>query len=202
MDVPDEDLRGVLKTILKTYPEPDNIGKGTEFESARTDHPMYKLVVDKGTKTIKSEISEKYKINASVGRGHPAYIPYISILHPDETTSPQTGKYIIYIFDTNEKNLYLTLNQGSKEAQSLASDVEKTAKEILKSRASSMSDLFEDTSFNTGHIELSSPGRKANLYAAGTICYKKYHLQEFPNNNILSNDLNLLLKKYENLVQK
>lgn len=55
---------------------------------------------------------KKYKIKASVGAGRIAKSPWLAIMNIDETSSTQNGVYIVFIFSSDLKNMYISLNQG------------------------------------------------------------------------------------------
>lgn len=194
-------FRESLREILKQYPTPDNIGQGSEFETAHREHPMYELVVNQAGDAIRNIIdTERYTITASVGRGSPTFIPYIAIMHPDETESPQNGRYVVYLFDPIQRTLYLTLNQGATETKEIASESELSPGEILQSRAERIARNIEFQDFIIDQIEFAPPGEKSELYGAGTVCYKSYNLNEFPSADTLTSDLERLLEVYEQTI--
>jgi len=51
---------------------------------------------------------------ASSGTGGWTDTPWVGILNKFETTTPQEGVYVVYIFSEDMQKLYLTLNQGVK----------------------------------------------------------------------------------------
>ena len=196
-----EVFRDSLRTILEEYPTPDNIGSGTDFETAHGDHPMYKLVVNQAGGALTELIdTTTYTIKASVGRGSPTYIPYLAIMHHNETNSPQEGRYIVYLFDPVERILYLTLNQGATEAQQVASESSQTPEDLLRTRAQEIGDDINVPGFTFGEIGFSPPGKKSRLYGAGSVCYKSYELENFPDANTIYDDLQNLLQVYNELV--
>lgn len=194
-------FRDALYQTLKDYPTPENIGPGTDFETAHSEHPLYQLVVDEAGKAIESLVdTEKYTIKASVGRGSPTYIPYIAVMHTDETTSPQRGRYVVYLFDPVDRTLYLTLNQGAKEAREIASDSDHKPAEILRIRAETMAEDIDLDGFSNTRIKFEPSGKKGILYGAGTVCYKSYSLEVFPDADTIVDDLQRLLDVYDEVI--
>ncbi|MEL5895391.1 DUF3578 domain-containing protein [Bacteroides sp. GD17] len=59
------------------------------------------------------EQSKYYVIKGSVGAGRATKTPWIAILDKDITTSTREGIYIVFLFSSDYKNVYLTLNQGT-----------------------------------------------------------------------------------------
>lgn len=202
-ETPAEQFCTTLKEILEEYPTPDNIGEGTDFETARSEHPLYQLVVDEAGDDILQLIdTDTYEVTASVGRGSPTFIPYIAVMHSDETTSPQQGRYVVYLFDPIQRTLYLTLNQGAKEAKETAREMDVSPNEILKSRAAAMAETITSDRFTSGPIEFIPPGDKGELYGAGTICYTAYSLDSFPDAYTIQGDLNRILELYEEVISE
>lgn len=57
--------------------------------------------------------SNHYFIKGSVGAGRATKTPWIAIMDKDITTSTREGIYIVFLFSSNYKSVYLTLNQGT-----------------------------------------------------------------------------------------
>lgn len=100
---------------------------------------------------------EKYKIKASVGAGRIAKSPWLAIMNIDETSSTQNGVYIVFIFSSNLKNMYISLNQGIANQKD---DVE-VIRDHIREKLDLKSDYFHcsnDTSVeNEGY-------KKASIY--------------------------------------
>lgn len=100
---------------------------------------------------------EKYKIKASVGAGCIAKSPWLAIMNIDETSSTQNGVYIVFIFSSNLKNMYISLNQGIANQKD---DVE-VIRDHIREKLDLKSDYFHcsnDTSVeNEGY-------KKASIY--------------------------------------
>lgn len=100
---------------------------------------------------------EKYKIKASVGAGCIAKSPWLAIMNIDETSSTQNGVYIVFIFSSNLKNMYISLNQGIANKKD---DVE-VIRDHIREKLDLKSDYFHcsnDTSVeNEGY-------KKASIY--------------------------------------
>lgn len=56
-----------------------------------------------------------YKVKGSVGAGRATKTPWIAILDKDITTTTREGVYIVFLFSSDCKNVYITLNQGTTQ---------------------------------------------------------------------------------------
>ncbi len=56
-----------------------------------------------------------YKVKGSVGAGRATKTPWIAILDKDLTTTTREGVYIVFLFSSDCKNVYITLNQGTTQ---------------------------------------------------------------------------------------
>ncbi|MBO5061630.1 MAG: DUF3578 domain-containing protein [Prevotella sp.] len=57
--------------------------------------------------------SDQYKIKGSVGAGRATKTPWIAIMDKDITETTREGVYVVFLFSSDYKNVYLTLNQGT-----------------------------------------------------------------------------------------
>ena len=92
--------------------------KASTFEKAQITSDIDKETSELITSTIPQEISyylddNKYLVNGSVGKGRATKTPWIAILDKQITTSTREGVYIVFLFSSNYKQVYLTLNQGT-----------------------------------------------------------------------------------------
>src|SRR4051794_37539688 len=53
-----------------------------------------------------------FRVVGSGGAGVPATVPWFGFLDPDETTTPQEGLYVVYLFAADLGSVSLTLIQG------------------------------------------------------------------------------------------
>lgn len=58
-------------------------------------------------------VSVRYTIKGSVGVGRATKTPWIAIMDKDITNSPREGVYLVFLFSSDYKQVYLTLNQGT-----------------------------------------------------------------------------------------
>lgn len=58
-------------------------------------------------------VSVRYTIKGSVGVGRATKTPWIAIMDKDITNSTREGVYLVFLFSSDYKQVYLTLNQGT-----------------------------------------------------------------------------------------
>lgn len=160
--------------------------------------------------TIRIEIPQIFKSyfpsrenliwQASPGQGNWADAPWIAILNPLITNSPQEGYYPVYLFDYSLSIVYLSLNQGvtkireefkAKEARGILIN----RSEIIRHR---ISPEFQSL-FSSDPIKLGSdkPGSLLRWYEIGHIVGKGYEKGNIPTTDVLISDLSEMLKLYD-----
>lgn len=106
----------ILQIINKGFNQ--CFAKSSTFEQAQITSDIDKEVSELITRTIPQEFSSylddnKYLVNGSVGKGRATKTPWIAILDKEITTSTREGVYIVFLFSSDYKHVYLTLNQGT-----------------------------------------------------------------------------------------
>lgn len=107
-----ENLQTINKCFIQCFE------KSSTFEQAQITSDIDRVVSELITKTIPQEISfylndSNYLVNGSVGKGRATKTPWIAILDKEITTSTRQGVYIVFLFSSDYKHVYLTLNQGT-----------------------------------------------------------------------------------------
>lgn len=92
------------------------------FKEARYTSDISKDISDTITKDIPKYLKSlftgqqqvsKFKVKGSVGVGRATKTPWIAILDKGITTSTREGVYIVFLFSSDYKHVYITLNQGT-----------------------------------------------------------------------------------------
>ena len=88
------------------------------FEKAELTSDINAEITDLITKFIPNELiaiinNQQLIVKGSVGAGRATRTPWIAILDKDITTSTREGVYIVFLFSSDYKHVYLTLNQGT-----------------------------------------------------------------------------------------
>ena len=90
----------------------------TTFNNAQKTSDIDNKVSELIVKTIPQEFesylnNSKYIVNGSVGKGLATKTPWVAILDKEITSSTREGIYIVFLFSSDYKHVYLTLNQGT-----------------------------------------------------------------------------------------
>ena len=148
----------------------------------------------------------KYIVKGSNGAGRWTTVPWIAIFDRRITESAQRGVYLVYLLNKDKKELYLTLNQGATDVSQNgavandgrlaftgvtgSSNTKSLAK--LRSNAVHIQGVVGSVPFSTDEmIKCGAP-----KYDAGTVCYKKYTLNNLPDDEQLFADLQEFISIY------
>lgn len=153
----------------------------------------------------------KYKIKGSNGAGRWTTVPWIAIFDKCITESAQSGVYLVYLLNKDKKELFLTLNQGTTEITQygiansesrltftgVAGTTNSKVLDKLRENALHMQSIIGDIAFNTDD----KMDCGASSYNAGAVCYKKYTLDNLPEDNKLYEDLKGFIAIYNRYVE-
>ena len=148
----------------------------------------------------------KYIVKGSNGAGRWTTVPWIAIFDRRITESAQRGVYLVYLLNKDKKELYLTLNQGATDVSQNgavgndgklaftgvtgSSNAKSLAK--LRSNAVHIQSVVGSVPFSTDElIKCGAPN-----YDAGAVCYKKYTLENLPDEQQLFEDLRAFIAIY------
>jgi len=137
------------------------------------------------------------------------FIAWVAVLDTDQTTTPQSGIYIVYLYCEDMSKLYLSLNQGFTAHQSKAKNVAKFLRKkslhqmaldsIIADTRTLKKQLVEDISRlknNVETIDLKSDEKFAEGYMAGHIAGFEYDLANLDSETKILSDLQLLYPIY------
>ncbi|MDO4648271.1 MAG: DUF3578 domain-containing protein [Eubacteriales bacterium] len=197
-------LRDLFSEFMDKY--------STELSEARQTEnfkrPFGSLVRKDIVNNISSFMADKtYYIKGSVGAGRWTDVPWIAIFDTRITKSAQKGIYIVYLLNKDTKELYLTFNQGATDVAQegsssdgklaftgIASSSGNKTLDKLRNRAQSIREkLCITEGIDIDNVETGSPA-----YNAGCICYKKYTLENIPDDEKLKKDLLEYIEIYKN----
>ncbi|AEM78914.1 MrcB family domain-containing protein [Thermoanaerobacter wiegelii] len=181
-----------LKTLFKEVMD--------NYIKARTSQPFKgNRIGDILRKEIPQEIQkfdfigDEYFIKGSNGQGNWAEIPWVAIMDKNITQTTMEGVYIVYLFSSDMKRLYLTLNQGYTKLKDKYGKF--GAIEKMLSLASKIRSKIEAKGWNTdNNLPIGN-----EFYEKGTIFYKKYENDDLPDDETLKNDLHDLINIYKNV---
>jgi len=133
-------------------------------------------------------------VKGSPGAGNLAQVPWIAFFDPDVTETAQRGIYVVYLWSSDAKELYLCLSQG-------VTDMEKRHKRDvlprLRGEAKKIRALIsKEAEGLLGDISLSSRDRLPVQYEAATIAAIRYQTRSLPEEKALRDDLAMLMSLY------
>ncbi|WP_394214302.1 MrcB family domain-containing protein [Thermoanaerobacter kivui] len=139
-------------------------------------------------------IGDEYFIKGSNGQGNWAEIPWVAIMDKNITQTTMEGVYIVYLFSSDMKRLYLTLNQGYTKLKDKYGKF--GANEKMLSLASKIRNKIEAKGWNTdNNLSIGN-----EFYEKGTIFYKKYENDDLADDETLKKDLHDLINIYKKTV--
>lgn len=143
---------------------------------------------------------DKYLVVGSVGQGNWAMVPWICIFDKSITTSATKGVYIVYLLSKDCTELYLTFNQGCTEIRKTHS--KKDTISIMREKADKIAGEINNRGFaEDENISLGEDLTELGLlYQKGTIFYKKYAVDNIPDENELLDDLSKMMEIYKEYV--
>jgi hypothetical protein len=135
-------------------------------------------------------------------------IPWISILNPELTTTTQAGLYVVYLYSADMKKLFLSMNQGYTRHEEVAEQSgfkgkakHERACHTLRTEAADLLTGLEARELvptrNVNSISLASNGDLPKGYEAGHIVGFEYNFNNFPNEQVLQDDLNAMFTIYD-----
>ena len=136
-----------------------------------------------------------FKIYGSIGKGLATRTPWIAILDKEITTSTREGVYIVFLFSSDYKHVYLTLNQGTTVPGQFGPRLGK--KEII-SNSKKIRDVL-----NINNATLKTDGNADiadEKYKAGAIYYTLWDADDNLSGESLLNTYLDIYKKYKNLM--
>ena len=188
------------KELKKTGIEDKTYNKQKRTFQTSTLKTSQKIVNDI-PKTLyqKSNISvDSYKIEGSISTGRLSEIIWIGLFDRNITTSAQNGYYIVYLFRSDMKGVYMSLNQGWTQYKNTYGSKDGKLR-ILKTSKKLKEKLRSVQGFNFDPIELNTDRELGVGYERGNICSKYYEKDKIPNDNILIDDLRNLIGVYREL---
>lgn len=173
--------------------------KSSSFEQAQITSDIDKEASELITRTIPQEISvylddSNYLVNGSVGKGRATKTPWIAILDKGITTSTREGVYIVFLFSSDYKHVYLTFNQGTTVPGQFGP---RLGKKEVANNSKRIRDLL-----NINDVALKTDG-KADIaderYKEGSIYYTLWDVNDDEQGERLLNQYLEIYMKYKRL---
>ena len=140
-------------------------------------------------------------IQGSGGKGVATFTPWVGFFDPDETTSPERGVYVVYLFAADLGSVTLTLNQGMTELTDSLGPAEARSKLANDAEAIRAGMVPSDLDGLDSSMQLGSSGFRQRAYEAGNIACKTYVIEQLPGEAQLRHDLGRFLTLYQLAVE-
>jgi len=193
--ISDFTIRGALGNVLTKYPE----AKREPFKNNSLGvYVRQQVPVGIREYPFVNE-DPNLKVQASVGMGVWAKVPWIAIMDRRITESTQSGEYIVYLFAEDMSAVYLTLAQGVTEPNK---NGKAEAYKYLRNKAQEIHSMIPLEGLQKDEeIHLTSGGLGRD-YQVSTVAYYKYDRDNLPTEEQLSADLENLVDNYKQYVHK
>ncbi|MDG3547272.1 MrcB family domain-containing protein [Methanobacterium formicicum] len=187
-------LKEFIENIFNNY----QLAKKGKF----VDHPLVNLINNEFPNYLEDLTSTlgNYKIIGNAGKGKWTNCPRIFILNPKVTDLVGFGYFVIYIFSSDTKRLYLSLNQGIPNQNSIS---QQDHLENLRLKASNYRKILGEIpeEFDIKELSLGDPSFFRKFQIAN-VCAKSYSLDNLPSEEVLQSDLKFILSLYSKLFNK
>ena len=125
---------------------------------------------------------EKYITKGSIGMGNLSYCPWVSVMDKNETNTTQKGVYLVFLFSSDLKNIYLSLGQGVTALKKL---------KLIKENRDKMRNILNlGNKYLLHYNDQNLSGPKASSYKAAAIYSHEWNCND--NENCL-----ILLEEYK-----
>jgi len=200
-------LRETISSISKGYPV--YLQKKTNDKS----DPIHSLVTKNFPNQIKQIIGSgnSHITKGSTGATNITYAPWIAAFDPLITKTATDGYYVVYLFSTDLKRLYLSIGIGVTKFEKYYGDNKKMRQKVLEAaglladqiRASAQTLYSEKGALTYGKTDLNAT-TKTKLhrnYEYGNIVALEYDLSNLPGEEALAHDLNNFISLYSELAR-
>lgn len=128
-----------------------------------------------------------YSSKGSVGQTKWTPVPWIAVFDTRITRKATEKEYVVYLLNSETKELYLTFNQAAES---------KNSKAVRKKLYEKAQQIRNSIDFPP-NVSLDPITTGNGAYDAGCICSIKYTLDDIPGDDILVHDLQLFLDIYD-----
>ncbi|QDY99495.1 DUF3578 domain-containing protein [Nitratireductor mangrovi] len=187
-------LATALSFVGQQYPQ----ATGEDF----TGHHVASYVRGELANAIRDALGTKsssYIVKGSAGQSTWAAVPWASIFDPLVTSGAQTGYYVVYLFASDGKRVFLSLNQGATAVEREFGRGRRDS--VLRDRAALMRARLPEflEGFDLPAIDLASTANLPLGYMAGHALGKAYEITSLPSEADLRSDLEHILHAYSAL---
>jgi hypothetical protein len=189
-----DNLAGALRDSLATIG-----GSAYDRFGSRDQAAFYSLNL--AAESLKTLLPLHYLVPFSRGVGNLPAGLWLAVLDPEVTTSPTRGVYIVYLFDSTQSTVTLSLNQGVTNARVQARKEGLGTRDLLRREASGIRQLLSPAVIDGLAINIQL-GQTSLMreYEAGNVVGRTYDLAALPDVQILKDDLRRFLDLYSSAV--
>lgn len=189
----------VIKQIIKEFPLTDEERAKKPFKGDETAIFMR----GKATNELKNVIENSYNlddyvISFSPGQSQWNHRPWGGIRNKNITSSFQNGFYVVYLFSTDRKGVYLSLNQGYTNIERDSEIKDKIGE--LEQRSIFLRNNISKIPEDFSNLEVDCKDEKREKTQAGNIISKYYSIDDLDNEEMLVDDLNTIMEIYGQLI--
>ncbi len=138
------------------------------------------------------------RVIGSGGKGIATLTPWIGFFDPDETTTPEEGIYLVYLFSADLGTVSLMLLQGITLLDRKLGH--KAAREVLQQEAVAIRTHMPDLDGADSQVDLRADGFRQMAYASSCIAAVTYETKTLPREDILRSDLSRYLRLYQDAI--
>lgn len=193
------DYQGINSLFQEFFNKADVYDKAKK--AAEVPKSVSQIITQKIPALLKVEFpSSSYQVKGSIGPGYgyKAKCPWIAIMDKSITTSTTTGVYLVFLFSSDYKSVYLTLNQGTTVPGKFGNRLGMDG--VLKNSQR----IREDLQLHNTHSELLTDGAlqvSDDLYRAGAVYYTLWDANDVVFSEQLLKLYSDVYKKYKISIQ-
>ena len=171
------------------------------FVTAQKSNDIDTDIVNRITRQIPNELTSyindrNYIVDGSVGKGLAAKTPWVAILDKEITKSTRSGVYIVFLFSSDYKHVYLTLNQGTTVPGQFGARLKKKVIIERTLNIRNQLNIENDLLLTDGKANITD-----KLYLAGAIFYSEWDVSDNERCNTLLQLYLDIYKRYKSLQQ-
>jgi MrcB-like, N-terminal domain len=139
-------------------------------------------------------------VAGSGGKGTATLTPWIGFFDPDETTSPEEGLYVVYLFAADLQSVSLMLLQGITKLDRQLGHRE--ARRHLDSEAAAIRAALHAGALDglETSVDLGSSGYRQLAYSSACVAAKRYEIAALPPEDEARHDLLRILDLYQEAI--
>ncbi|MBV4438633.1 MrcB family domain-containing protein [Clostridium tyrobutyricum] len=137
--------------------------------------------------------------NIGIGAGNWTYNPYITLIikSADYKITTKKGYYLVYLFSSDMKKVYLSLNQGISDTDLNENQI----KDLSLKLKTCVNDFENHQGFTINDINIKAKTYTPKKYEYSHIIGKEYIANNLPNNEVFLKDLMLAVRLYKKFAE-